>query len=193
MVDDMEMATWTAGCCFFGFCRSLGKLKLRKGIARARHSCLLPPPAERDDPGWSLCSGDGHQQWTRLNPEPSFSMPDLPSRVLFTYKTTLHMKDTVLPIPFSHTNTGSSCWHTQRSPAPYQSISGIYSDGETSFSTHLLFFQTTIYCLRKLVLTAREMSGRHTSGAENSFLVMTAPDGRGDPAADPCPKHCKGI
>lgn len=58
----------------------------------------------------------------------------------------------------------------------------------------LALFQTTIYCLGKLVLTASEMSGRRTNRAENSSLVMTAPDGTWDPAAQPCPKcmHCKG-
>lgn len=59
----------------------------------------------------------------------------------------------------------------------------------------LALFQTTIYCLGKLVLTAREMSGRRTNGAENSFLVMTAPDGAGDTAAKLCPESgcCVGL
>lgn len=36
-------------------------------------------------------------------------------------------------------------------------------------------------------MTAREMSGRRINGAENSSLVVTAPDGTGHPAAQPCP------
>lgn len=35
-------------------------------------------------------------------------------------------------------------------------------------------------------MTTREMSGRRINGAENSSLVVTVPDGTGDPAAQSC-------
>lgn len=110
------------------------------------------------------------------------SLPEchLPSKI------TLGREDTFLPMSFSA--------GMPRNPQnTLEALAGCIQMGRQA-PHPLALFQTTIYCLGKLVLTASEMSGRRTNRAENSSLVMTAPDGTWDPAAQPCPRcmHCEG-
>lgn len=99
----------------------------------------------------------------------------LPSCVPLTFTIMLGREDTFLPM--------SSSVGTPRDllPPPEASAGCVQTGRQAPHP--LALFQTTIYCLGKLVLTVSEMSGRRTNRAENSSLVMTAPDGTMDPAA----------
>lgn len=127
----------------------------------------------------------GHQ----LLPSPSARLipsADLPSPVPFASQTALSREKTFLLLPLRRRNTACSCWHALPSSCLTKALAG-FIQTQRQAQHPLALFQTTVYCLGKLVLTAREMSGRHRNGAENSSRVVTAPDGTGELAAQACP------